>query len=119
MKMILIATLVGMCASSVMADTYVRGYVRKDGTYVQPHHRSDADSSQYNNYSSRGNINPYTGQTGTVSPSPSYGSGYPSSGSSYGQPQNHGYGSYGQPRSNGYGNSGSSYGCNPTYSRCD
>lgn len=29
--------------ATVSADTYVNGYRRSDGTYVQPHHRSDPD----------------------------------------------------------------------------
>jgi hypothetical protein len=49
-------------SSTVNADEYVRGYTRKDGTYVQPHHRSDSDGNRYNNYSYPGNTNPYTGK---------------------------------------------------------
>lgn len=48
------------------ADTYVRGYTRQDGTYVQPHYRTDRDNDRSNNYSSQGNVNPYTGQTGST-----------------------------------------------------
>lgn len=50
------------------ADTYVRGYYRKNGTYVQPHYRSSPDKSYNNNWSVRPNVNPYTGQQGTRSP---------------------------------------------------
>lgn len=50
--------------ATVSADTYVNGYRRSDGTYVQPHHRSDPDGNPYNNYSHRGNVNPYTGERG-------------------------------------------------------
>jgi opacity protein-like surface antigen len=49
-------------ASIASADQYVRGYVRRDGTYVQPYMRSTPDSNPYNNYSFPGNTNPYTGQ---------------------------------------------------------
>ena len=45
-------------------DTYVQGYHRNDGTYVQPHYRSQADGSLDNNFSTRGNTNPYTGSLG-------------------------------------------------------
>ncbi len=31
-------------------DSYVRGYYRKDGTYVRPHIRSAPDSDRSNNY---------------------------------------------------------------------
>lgn len=38
----------------------VRGYWKKDGTYVQPHYRASPDSSRTNNYSYPGNYNPNT-----------------------------------------------------------
>ncbi|MEW6429574.1 MAG: hypothetical protein AB1568_16255 [Thermodesulfobacteriota bacterium] len=46
------------------ADEFVNGYFRKDGTYVQPHFRSEPNQYRYDNYSSQGNTNPYTGQRG-------------------------------------------------------
>lgn len=46
------------------ADTHVNGYTRRDGTYVQPHMRSDRDGSFSNNWSSQGNVNPYTNERG-------------------------------------------------------
>ena len=55
---------------TAQADEYVNGYVRKDGTYVQPHYRTAPDSTIQNNYSTQGNVNPYTGQPGTVNPYP-------------------------------------------------
>ncbi|WP_143273357.1 hypothetical protein [Azospirillum palustre] len=51
-----------------MADTYTRGYVRRDGTYVQPHLSTPRNDNPFDNYSTRGNVNPYTGQAGTVNP---------------------------------------------------
>lgn len=42
----------------------VRGYYRSSGAYVQPHYRSSPDGNFYNNWSSQGNYNPYTGQQG-------------------------------------------------------
>lgn len=50
---------------STIAQVKVKGYVKKDGTYVQPHVRTKPDGYKYNNYSSYGNINPYTGKSGT------------------------------------------------------
>ena len=47
------------------ADVYVRGYRRSNGTYVQPHYRSAPDRSFYNNWSTRPNVNPYTGRYGS------------------------------------------------------
>lgn len=37
-------------ASSFAGDVYVRGYTRRNGTYVPPHVRSSPDSSRSNNY---------------------------------------------------------------------
>lgn len=47
------------------ADTYVQGYYRSDGTYVQGYYRSDPNGTKSDNYSYKGNTNPYTGQRGT------------------------------------------------------
>jgi hypothetical protein len=65
-------------------DVYVRGYTRSNGTYVAPHHRSSPDSNPYNNYSTRGNTNPYTGKAGTVNPYGSRNSGLNSLNSNFG-----------------------------------
>jgi hypothetical protein len=46
----------------------VRGHVRKDGTYVQPHHATNRNSTQRDNWSSKPNVNPYTGKPGTNEP---------------------------------------------------
>lgn len=54
-------------SSSNSSSTYVDGYQRSNGTYVSPHYRTTPNSSVYDNYSYRGNYNPYTGRTGTRS----------------------------------------------------
>ena len=46
-------------------STSVKGHYRKNGTYVSPHHRSKADGTTSNNWSTKGNTNPYTGKAGT------------------------------------------------------
>lgn len=48
-----------------VGDHAVRGYYRKDGTYVKPHRRTIPDNSFHNNWSSEGNVNPYNGKRGT------------------------------------------------------
>ena len=50
--------------SAALADQWVGGYFRKDGRYVQGHWRSDPDGKYWNNWSSSGNSNPYTGERG-------------------------------------------------------
>jgi hypothetical protein len=49
-------------------DTHVGGHIRRDGTYVQPHHRTAPNSTQRDNFSSKPNVNPYTGKPGTREP---------------------------------------------------
>ena len=51
-------------ALPVSASTYVRGYYRSNGTYVSPHYRSSPNSNFYDNWSTQGNYNPYTGSQG-------------------------------------------------------
>ncbi|MDB5777574.1 MAG: hypothetical protein JWP38_3707 [Herbaspirillum sp.] len=70
-KLILAATLVFASVASAK-DVYVQGYTRNNGTYVEPYHRSAPDNTQMNNYSTQGNVNPYTGQAGTRQPQPTY-----------------------------------------------
>lgn len=71
MKKIMLLTF--LISSAAMADTYVNGYYRSNGTYVQPHYRSDSNDTKLDNWSTQGNVNPYTGQQGTKDP---YSSGY-------------------------------------------
>ncbi len=56
-----------LLAGSAFADTYVSGYTTSYGTYVAPHYRSDANGTKSDNWSTRGNVNPYTGKAGTKS----------------------------------------------------
>lgn len=51
-------------ASAVFADVWVDGYVRKDGTYVPGHWRTEPNDTKNDNYSTEGNYNPYTGERG-------------------------------------------------------
>jgi hypothetical protein len=55
-------------SNSVMSDTYVNGYFKQDGTYVEPHFRSNQNNNRYDNYSTQGNVNPYNGNYGSVNP---------------------------------------------------
>jgi hypothetical protein len=58
--------LVALLSSNLAhAHSHVRGYARHNGTYVMPHHRSSPDHSFSNNWSTKGNVNPFTGKTGT------------------------------------------------------
>jgi hypothetical protein len=55
----------GLLFTAFGKDVHVKGYTRKDGTYVAPHTRSSPNKTKNDNYSTRGNVNPYTGQSGT------------------------------------------------------
>ena len=60
-------------ASKGSAPVHVRGYTTKSGTYVDPHYRSAPDGNFGNNWSTKGNVNPYSGEPGTkTTPSLSY-----------------------------------------------
>jgi hypothetical protein len=63
-----LALTLGLSTSAFCKDVYVGGYIKQDGTYVPPHHRTSPDGSSSNNYGSAGNINPWTGKVGTETP---------------------------------------------------
>jgi hypothetical protein len=67
MNIMLIAFVLTL-STTVIADTHVRGYYKQNGTYVAPHYRSSPNSTTTDNFSTKGNINPYTGQEGTHNP---------------------------------------------------
>ena len=46
---------------------HVKGYWRKDGTYVKPHYRTRANRTVTDNYIYKGNVNSYTGAVGAYS----------------------------------------------------
>lgn len=90
MRAYVIAAALLVFTTTAHAQSYHRGYTNQYGTYVQPHWQSSPNSTTLDNYSTRGNVNPYTGSTGTRDPYPSY-----NSGNSYGN-------SYGSTYSNPY-----------------
>lgn len=68
MKKIVFAMLIACISASAFAQVRVRGYTRKDDTYVAPHVRTSPNQTRSDNWSTRGNVNPYTGRTGTQTP---------------------------------------------------
>lgn len=69
MKKILITGLIIIFLSLIFlnfADAYVRvrGYFRRDGSYVRPHYRTYPNKYKWDNWSSWGNYNPFTGRRG-------------------------------------------------------
>jgi hypothetical protein len=71
MKLILCSALllptiaIGASAQSSVA---VRGHTTREGVYVQPHVRTAPNETKVDNWSSRPNVNPYTGKAGTADP---------------------------------------------------
>ncbi|MFZ2303294.1 MAG: hypothetical protein WAV98_00705 [Minisyncoccia bacterium] len=73
MKKILISgvvLMVGFLSFAVMVEAKtvrVKGYVKPStGTYVAPHYKTSPNRTKADNYSTKGNYNPYSGKKGTV-----------------------------------------------------
>jgi hypothetical protein len=67
--------LIATCASAQYIGTGsnpnshgVGGHITSSGTYVQPHTATNPNSTQTDNYSTRGNVNPHNGTVGTRTP---------------------------------------------------
>jgi len=66
MKNLLALLVLLSIASGALAGTSrVRGSVTKSGTYRQPHYRTSPNKSKIDNWSTKGNSNPYTGKKGS------------------------------------------------------
>ena len=57
-------------STSVEAKTIrVKSYYKPStGTYVMPSYRTSPNKTKLDNYSTKGNYNPYSGKSGTVNP---------------------------------------------------
>jgi hypothetical protein len=44
---------------------YTHGYTRQDGTHVNGYHATNPNSTGTDNYGTKGNVNPWTGQPGS------------------------------------------------------
>lgn len=60
--------LLALAPATAQSSHSVRGYTRANGTYVAPHMQTNPNSTRLDNWSTRGNVNPYTGQEGTRDP---------------------------------------------------
>ena len=78
MKQIILAAALTLAATAAQAQNFgtgansrshgVQGYTTNSGTYVAPHAATNPNSTQRDNYSATGNVNPYTGAVGTRTP---------------------------------------------------
>jgi hypothetical protein len=65
---LLAAALLMFAGTADARSTRSSGYGKKSGTYVAPHYKTTPNKSKLDNYSSKPNVNPYTGKAGTVDP---------------------------------------------------
>lgn len=69
----ILATALAVFAADAFADVSVKGHYR-GGKWIAPHHRSSPNGIFADNWSTKGNQNPYTGKRGTlVTPPKGYG----------------------------------------------
>ena len=97
-KLLTILILFVFIVPSLAFAGWVKGYYRKNGTYVAPHYRTSPNKSRTDNYSYPGNLNPNTGQITPWSNSPQ--KLYPTNPNPYNNQQNQGNPSYLLPQNN-------------------
>lgn len=85
MKYAIVALVAVGTVAMAQSSHRVRGYTRSDGTYVAPHMQTNPNSTKTDNWSSKPNVNPYTGKRGTIDPYK------PSNNNPYGSPYNSGH----------------------------
>jgi len=72
MRIVILGVALAALALPAMAQVQVQGHIRKDGVYVPPHTRTAPNDTNVDNYSTKPNVNPYTGKAGTVAPDYTY-----------------------------------------------
>lgn len=71
MRLVLLGAVAALTTGPAIAQSvYVQPHVNSDGTFVEGHYRSAPNNTTTDNWSTRGNVNPYTGQQGTRDPYP-------------------------------------------------
>lgn len=64
-KVILVIAIIGSCFTTfAQGHKKIRGYSKSNGTYVQSHHRTNQNSTISDNWSTKPNVNPFTGKVG-------------------------------------------------------
>ena len=66
--LVILISVIGVFGQTNSNHVKVKGYYRKDGTYVQPHYRTAPNATNRDNFSTKGNVNPYTGEPGYITP---------------------------------------------------
>ncbi|MDP3750043.1 MAG: hypothetical protein Q8Q88_23705 [Phenylobacterium sp.] len=71
MKSLTLAVVFSLCCTGVAAaqgSHGVKGYVKSNGTYVAPTRATNPNNTNVDNYSTKPNVNPYSGKVGTKTP---------------------------------------------------
>lgn len=78
MKKLILAGALALIATAAQAQYYgtgtnpnthtSSGYTTSRGTYVAPYVATNPNTTQRDNFTARGNVNPYTGAVGTRNP---------------------------------------------------
>jgi hypothetical protein len=100
---------------AILADSWVNGYTKKNGTYVSGYWRSSPDGNPYNNWSYPGNTNPYTGKTATGNSSTYLKNYYGTSAGTYSSPSYSYSSTYDSCPANSYSDGMGSCKCNYGY----
>jgi hypothetical protein len=58
----------GLSLAQAKPEHEVQKHETKNGTVVEKHYQTNPNSTQRDNYSAKGNVNPHTGQAGTKTP---------------------------------------------------
>lgn len=59
-------------SASAAPSHRVKGYVKSNGTYVAPARATNPNGTTRDNWSTKPNVNPYTGKPGAKTPSTTY-----------------------------------------------
>jgi hypothetical protein len=69
MKFALAASLmIAVLSAHAQGQHWVAPHYDRNGNFIQGHWQTNPDATKMNNWSTQGNVNPYTGQPGTVNP---------------------------------------------------
>ena len=63
-RILLVALSTLLLTQATFAYKYTSGYIKKSGTYVGGHYKTDSNSYKGDNFSTKGNINSFTGKKG-------------------------------------------------------
>ena len=69
LALVMVSGLLTTISTAEARTVRVNGYYKPStGTYVSPSYRTSPNTSKFDNYSTKGNYNPYSGRSGTVNP---------------------------------------------------